>query len=79
MNNNQNKNYRNKEQDRRLETLEKKVGQVFGHIATTNTEMGQIKTDVSWLKKTYWVVVSASVGALITGIITILIIVLSKN
>lgn len=67
------KNYHNSEQDRRLDKME-------GHIETTNKEMGEVKTDVAkiktdvcWLKKTYWIVVSASVGAVITGVINLLI------
>ena len=51
-----------------------------GHIEVINGELGDVKTklakvstDVSWLKKTYWIVVSASVGALIAGLINILI------
>ena len=38
-----NKNYRNREQDRRLEWLEIR-------FATINEEMGSIKADVQWLK-----------------------------
>lgn len=73
-------NNHNKEQDRRIDKME-------GHIETTNQEMGEIrdhivivkldvtevKTDVAWLKKTYWVVVSASLGAVIVGVINLLI------
>jgi len=63
--------YQNNEQDRRLEVLE-------GHIGTLNSEMGNvqkcvsgIKTDLEWLKKTYWVIATASVGALIGVIISL--------
>ena len=65
-------NNHNKDQDRRLDRVE-------NHIATTNKEMGEvqvdvaeIKTDVAWLKKTYWVVVSASLGAVIVGLINLI-------
>jgi len=60
------------EQNRRLDKVE-------DHIETTNKELGQVqtdvakvKTDVAWLKRTYWVVVSASVGGLIAGVINLL-------
>ena len=43
MEENNGKKYRDNEQDRRLGIVEQ-------HIATTNTEMGSIKTDVKWLK-----------------------------
>ena len=35
-------------------------------------DIATIKTDVSLIKKTYWIVVSATVGALATGIINLL-------
>ncbi len=66
-------NNHNKDQDRRLDKVEL-------HIETTNKELGQVqtdlakvKTDVAWLKRTYWVVVSASLGAAVVGIINLLI------
>lgn len=65
--------YRNHEQDRRLEVLEK-------HCSVCNEEMGQmnkditeIRTDVNWLKKTYWIIASASIGGLITALFNLLI------
>jgi len=65
-------NYINGEQDRRIECLE-------NHIATLNNEMGEvkiavsgIKTDVNWLKKSYWVIATASIGALMGAIINLL-------
>ena len=68
----ENGNYHNKEQDRRLDAVEK-------HIRTTNEEMGhiqvdlaQVKTDVSWLKRSYWVIATASVGALVGALINLL-------
>ena len=66
-------NYRNIEQDRRLQELEKKLEVVFSHIATTNEELAKIKTDVCWLKKFFWIVVVASVDGLIGALINLLI------
>lgn len=67
-----NKSYINKEQDRRISAVET-------HIANTNREIGdikidlaEVKTDVSWLKRYFWIVVAASVGALVTGLINLL-------
>jgi len=72
MENNNGNRVKNEEQDRRIATVE-------GHIATMNHEMGKIqtdmakvKTDLNWLKKNYWLVAGASVGALIAGLINIL-------
>jgi len=65
-------NYRDKEQDRRIEWLEK-------HYSNFNTEMGsvkqdvsEIKTDVAWLKKFFWVVVAASIGSVIANLFNLL-------
>jgi len=56
--------YQNGTQDERIKNVE-------GHIATINDELGSVKidvakirTDMDWLKKTYWIVVTASVGGL---------------
>lgn len=57
-----NNEYQNQEQDRRIEELEKDRNEMKGHIATTNAEMGCIKTDVRWLKKFFWIVATASIG-----------------
>lgn len=62
-------NYVNQSQDHRLGILEK-------HIETFNKEMGDVKIategirkDVCWLKKFFWIVMTASIAGLITGII----------
>jgi hypothetical protein len=50
-------------------TFEKEVR---GHIDTINKEMGEIerkmgeiKTDVAWLKKFFWLIAASSIGTLI--------------
>jgi len=50
------------------------------HINTTNHEMGVVqrdvailKTDVAWLKKFQWIILSTSIGALILQLCKILI------
>ena len=67
------KNYINRIQDERIKTIE-------GHIKIINNELGNVKvdlaivkTDVKWLKKYFWVVISSSVGALVVGLINFLI------
>lgn len=66
-------NYQNAEQERRILWLEE-------HYSIFNNEMGEIKekmvkieTDVSWLVKNYWVVATASIGALVGALINFLI------
>ena len=66
-------NYQNQEQDRRISDLESKMDAVFGHIAKTNEEMGQIKTDVSWLTRFFWIVATASIGGLIGALINLIV------
>jgi len=66
-------NYQNQEQDRRIGDLEKKIETVFGHIAKTNEEMGHIKTDVSWIKRFFWIVATASIGGLIGALLNLII------
>jgi hypothetical protein len=56
--NNNNKKYQNNEQDRRLQCLEE-------HYSNFNSEMGEVKSDVKWLK--WWIQITA--GASITGLI----------
>ncbi len=61
-----------KEQDRRIDKVEL-------HIETTNREMGEVqrdlakvKTDVSWLKRFFWIVASSSIGALVVGLLNLI-------
>ncbi len=65
-------NNHNIDQDRRLDKVE-------GHIETTNREMGhvqtdlaKVKTDVSWLKRFFWIVASSSIGALVVGLLNLI-------
>jgi len=67
--------------------LEKLTIKNAGHIETINDEMGDLRdtqtdikenlakvtTDVSWLKRFFWVVVTASIGSLIAGLVGIII------
>jgi len=66
-------NYQNQEQDRRITELEKKMDAVFGHIAKTNEELGEIKTDVSWIKKFFWIVATSAIGGLIAALLNLII------
>ena len=66
-------NYQNQEQDRRIGEIEKKMDAVFEHIANTNEELGEIKTDVGWIKRFFWIVATASIGGLIAALLNLLI------
>jgi len=41
-------------------------------FSTHKNDFVELKTDVRWLKKTYWVVASASIGAFIAAIFNII-------
>jgi len=43
------------------------------HLQHLETDMADVKTDVAWLKRFFWIVITASVGALATGIINLMI------
>jgi len=60
------------EQNRRIKVVE-------DHQIKYNEEMGEVqrdlavvRTDVSWLKKYFWVVIVSSTGALTTAIINLI-------
>jgi len=60
-------------------TLKEDIQSIRKHIKILNEEMGglekaqiEMKTDLKWIKKTYWVIFTASIGALIAGIINLL-------
>jgi len=62
----------NNEQDRRIALIEE-------HIVIYNKEMGDVRTDirevkvnVEWLKKHYWIIAGAAVTGVIIGFINIL-------
>lgn len=66
MEDNNGKKYQNNQQDRRLECLEE-------HYATFNSEMGEVKADVKWLR--WWVQLSAgaAISSLIIGVINFIV------
>jgi len=38
------------------------------HIRILNEEMGMVRTDVQWLKGFFWIIATASIGALVTAL-----------
>jgi len=65
--------YRVGELEKSLDKVDVKLNKVLTndlpHIQETLT---QVVTDVAWLKRSYWLVAGASVGALATGVISLL-------
>lgn len=73
-------NNHNKDQDRRLdrveshiETTNREMGEVRNDVADVKIDLAKVKTDVAWLKRFFFIIASASIGALIVGIINLLI------
>lgn len=73
---NNNHNYRNNEQDRRILSLETHLSDHCEacslELAKVKSDVTSVKTDVAWLKKSYWIIASASVGGLAGAIINLL-------
>ena len=74
---NENGSYRQEEQDRRIGKLEEnfdqvcshynhEIGEVWKNLGEMNTTMGKIATNMDWLKRFFCVILTASVGTLIT-------------
>lgn len=45
---------------------------VKNHIAITNSEIGCVKNDVSWLKRFFFIIATASIGGLIASVLNLL-------
>jgi hypothetical protein len=58
-----------KQNAKHIRILNDEVGEVRESIADLKNIVVRIETDVTWLKRNYWLVASASVGAIIVGII----------
>ena len=39
------------------------------HSGVVNSNVREIKTDVAWLKRFFWIVATAAIGSLVTAII----------
>lgn len=42
------------------------------HLAHIETDMATVKTNQDWLMRFFWIVATASIGGLITGILNLL-------
>ena len=57
--------YQNTEQDRRLGNVEKHIEVINSELSSIKVDVAQIKGDVCFLKKTYWIVVIAVISTLV--------------
>ena len=49
----------------------KSVSKNADNIACINVKMSQVQNDVDWIKRTYWIIATASIGALVTGVFNV--------
>lgn len=76
----ENENTQDVLQDERIEDIQKSIKTINDHSGAMSTDIGNIKidvkgikTDVSWLKRFFWITVTAAIGGLITGLLNLLI------
>jgi archaellum component FlaC len=61
-----------KENAKHIETLNNEMGSVKDELSNLREDISAVKTDVEWLKKFFWIVATSSVGALATGLISLI-------
>ena len=58
----------------RVSRLEKSVDEIKNnHLEHLQKDVTCLKTDMTWLKKFFWIVATASVGSLVAGLINLMI------
>ena len=58
--------------EKRQEEAERRLLWLEERYARFNDEFGDVRSDVRWLVKTYWIVLSASVGSLISAVLSLI-------
>ena len=60
--------------EKRIEKIETEIKEIKeNHLAHIQEDLIEVKTNQKWMMKFFWIVVTASVAGLITGIINLLI------
>lgn len=60
--------------ERRIEKIELDIKEIKdNHLSHIEEDMAVVKTNQQWLMKFFWIVATASVAGLITGIINLMI------
>ena len=60
--------------EKRIENLEKDIKEIKeNHLSHIQEDLAVVKTNQAWIMKFFWIVSSASVAGLITGLINLLI------
>lgn len=59
--------------EKRIEKIENDIKDIKeNHLSHIQSDMAEVKTNQQWLMKFFWVVATASVAGLVTGIINLL-------
>lgn len=65
--------YQVKENAKDIKEIKGDIKEILrNHLPHMYTALENTRTDVSWLKKWYWLIATASIGGLITGILNLL-------
>ena len=65
--------YQNHIQDERIKSTEEHIATINEELGSVKVDVAMIKIDVCWIKKNYWLITTASVGALVGAIINLII------
>ena len=64
----------NNTMEKRIEKIEGEIKEIKeNHLVHIQEDLVEVKTNQKWMMKFFWIVVTASVAGLITGIINLLI------
>jgi len=64
-------NYQNNQQDDRLCGVEKHIEIINSELGSVKTDVAQIKTDVDWLKRFFFIIATASIASLIATLFSL--------
>ncbi len=73
-------NYQNINQDTRLDKIEAQVNCLRGeiadikenHLTHINVSLAKIQTDLTWIKKFFWLVAGSAVATIVASVINLL-------
>ena len=65
--------YQNQQQDIRLTNMETSLKVVNSEMGEIKVSLAKVKQDVIWIKKFFFIIATASIGSLITGLLNTII------
>lgn len=59
--------------EKRIESIEREIREIKeNHLSHIRADMAVVKTNQQWIMRFFWILISASVAGLITGVINLL-------